>query len=178
MGYMPQNIDATSRTIGLWCLAHKDQKFITVMEAREEFPNVAANRVAAIMARYEKEGYLTRISRGFYRVIKDNVMEFERRLKPSAGEVEIVPAISTDKYHVNITLKNTHLNLNALLLVANTDLSETGFVAFLDYLDEYAKVIQGMVKYTRTNLESFPPSSESTEEDYATAQTFIKEWSE
>lgn len=174
MGYMPQNIDATSKTIGLWCLAHKDQKFITVMEAREEFPNVAANRVAAIMARYEREGYLTRISRGFYRVVNDNVINFERRLKPSAGEIEVVPAIPVNTTEISIGLKGQLLCLNSLLAVGADNLAPEQYSSLFDYLEDYAKHIQGMVKFARMNLESFDAYPVTIEQD-AAAYEFLKE---
>lgn len=171
---MPQNIDATTRTIGLWLLAHKDEKHITTFEVTSEFPNVARPRISEILSRFTREGYLTRISRGFYRVIKDNVMDFERRLKPSAGEIEVVPAIPVNTTEISIGLKGQLLCLNSLLAVGADNLAPEQYSSLFDYLDDYAKHIQGMVKFARMNLESFDAYPVTIEQD-AAAYEFLKE---
>lgn len=179
MGYMPQNIDSTTKTIGLWLLAHKDEKHITSFEVTQEFPNVAKSRVSNVLTRFCREGYLLRISRGFYRVNKDNVMDFERRLKPSAGEIEVVPAIAVNEFRLDIKLKRKPLNLNVLLALGAIDFESDQFITLLDYLDEYAKSILGMVKYARANVDSFGiDETQISEQDQAEANNFLKEFFE
>jgi hypothetical protein len=171
---MPQNIDSTTKTIGLWLLNHKNDKHITSFEVTQEFPNVAKSRVSNVLTRFCREGYLTRISRGFYRVVGDNVLEFERRLKPSAGEIEVIPAIDPSEEYIDICLKQKKLSLNGLLIAGSIKLPEDRYIAMLSYLEEYAKYIQGMIKFARLNIESFEVPS-LTEETILTAEQFIKE---
>lgn len=174
MGYMPQNIDSTTRTIGLWCLAHKDEKYITTLDLTTEFPNVARPRISGVLSRFKREGYLTQISRGYYRVVEDNAVEFERRLKPSAKEIEIVPAIPVNTTEISIGLKGQLLCLNSLLAVGADNLAPEQYSSLFDYLDDYAKHIQGMVKFARMNLESFDAYPVTIEQD-AAAYEFLKE---
>lgn len=172
---MPQNIDATTRTIGLWLLAHKEEKHVSTFEVTSEFPNVARPRVSEVLSRFTREGYLSRISRGFYRVVPDNVMDFERRLKPSAKEIEVVAAIPTDEFRIDVHLNSHALNLNTLLVVGVADLHENEFIMLLNFLESYAKSILGMVKYARTNLESFPSESSMTDDDVLRVKQYLKE---
>lgn len=170
---MPQNIDSTTRTIGLWCLAHKDDKYFTTFDLTQEFPNVARPRISGVLTRFCREGYLERVSRGFFKVVRDNVMEFERRLKPGTKEIELVAAISTDAYPIWVGLNEQLFSLNGLLVVGVAQLDETKFIEMLDFLDEYAKTVMGMVKYARANLENFTaPYIES--EHLQNAQAYIE----
>lgn len=75
---MAQNINDTTKTIGLWCLANPNSLASPVIQ-KAFSPRVAQVTVNAALKRFCDEGYLLRVGRGFYEINPDKEEDFRRR---------------------------------------------------------------------------------------------------